>query len=113
MNREEELKIIIAELVKLKNIIETENKLNLIDKNIFLEDVICQIINIIYEYSLENTNLNICNYPCIDLIDEKEKIAFQVTTNVTHKKIQVTLDNFFKKRYDDFIEHIKFVPRRN
>lgn len=109
MNREEELKIIIAELVKLKNIIETENKLNLTDKNIFLEDVICQIINIIYEYSLKNTNLNICNYPCIDLIDEKEKIAFQVTTNVTHKKIQGTLDNFFKKRYDDFIEHIKFV----
>ena len=29
MNREEEIKVIINELVKLKSIIETENKLNL------------------------------------------------------------------------------------
>ena len=40
MNREEEIKVIINELVKLKSIIETENKLNLTDKNIFLEDIV-------------------------------------------------------------------------
>ena len=70
MNREEEIKVIINELVKLKSIIETENKLNLTDKNIFLEDIVSQVINIMYEYYLKNTNFNICNYPCIDLIDE-------------------------------------------
>ena len=40
MNREEKIKVIINELVKLKSIIETENKLNLTDKNIFLEDIV-------------------------------------------------------------------------
>ena len=44
MNREEEIKVIINELVKLKSIIETENKLNLTDKNIFLEDIVSQVI---------------------------------------------------------------------
>ncbi len=48
MNREEEIKVIINELVKLKSIIENENKLNLTDKNIFLEDIVSQVINIMY-----------------------------------------------------------------
>ena len=46
MNREEEIKVIINELVKLKSIIETENKLNLTDKNIFLEDIVLSLIHI-------------------------------------------------------------------
>lgn len=113
MNREEEIKVIINELVKLKSIIENENKLNLTDKNIFLEDIVSQVINIMYEYSLKNTNLNICNYPCIDLIDENKKVAVQVTTNVTHAKIQSTLDKFFEKEYDKNIDQIKFVIFQN
>lgn len=113
MNREEEIKVIINELVKLKSIIETENKLNLTDKNIFLEDIVSQVINIMYEYYLKNTNFNICNYPCIDLIDENKKVAVQVTTNVAHAKIQNTLDKFFAKEYDKNIDQIKFVVFQN
>ncbi len=113
MNREEEIKVIINELVKLKSIIEVENKLNLTDKNIFLEDIVSQVINIMYEYSLKNANLNICNYPCIDLIDENKKVAVQVTTNVAHAKIQNTLDKFFAKEYDKNIDQIKFVIFQN
>lgn len=113
MNREEEIKIIIRELEKLKSLIQIENRLNLTDKNIFLEDVICQIMNILNGYSLKNANLNICNYPCIDLLDDNQKIAVQVTTNVTHAKIQKTLDNFFQKEYDKSIDKIKIVVFQN
>ena len=109
MNREEEIKVIINELVRLKALIEVENKLNLTDKNIFLEDIMSQIINIIYGYFLKNTNLDICNYPYIDLVDTNQKVAFQVTTNVTHGKIQNTLDKFFEKEYDKSIRKIKFI----
>lgn len=113
MNREEEIKFIINELVKLKVIIETENKINLTDKNIFLEDVMCQMINIMYEYSLKNTNLDISNYPCIDLLDKEKQIAIQVTTNVKRDKIQKTLDKFFEKGYDNDINEIKFIVFQN
>lgn len=113
MNREEEIKLIINELTRLKSVIEVENKLNLTDKNIFLEDLMCQIINIIYEYSLINTNLGICNYPCIDLLDKEKKTAFQVTTNVNRDKIQNTLNKFFEKEYDNDIKTIKFIVFRD
>lgn len=113
MNREKEIKVIINELVKLKNIIEAEDKLNLTDKNIFLEDIMCQIINIIYDISLKNINLYISNYPCIDLLDKDKKIAFQVTTNVSHCKIQNTLDNFFNNECEKEIKKIKFIVFQN
>ena len=109
MNREEEIKLIINELIKLKAVIETENKLNLTDKNIFLEDIMCQMINIIYEYALKNTNFSICNYPCIDLLDKERKVAVQVTTNISRDKIQNTLNSFFEKEYDKDITTIKFI----
>jgi len=113
MNREEEIKLTINELTKLKAVIEVENNLNLTDKNIFLEDFMCQIINIVYEYSLRNTNLDICNYPCIDLLDKEKKTAFQVTTNVNRDKIQNTLNKFFEKEYDNDIKTIKFIVFRD
>ena len=113
MNREIEFKTINEELSKLKVVIENENKINLTDKNIFLEDIMCQIINIMFDYNLKNTNFNISNYPAIDLVDEKEQIAFQITTNINHKKIQSTLDKFFENNYDKEINKIKILVFQN
>ena len=77
MNREFYIKNIIFEIVKLSEIIKIENDLNLTDKNIFLEDFMCQILNIIFDYSLTNTNFEISNYSCIDLIDKTKKMCLR------------------------------------
>ncbi len=93
-------KTISDELAKIKNLIDADNNINLNDRNIFLEDIIVNILNIIYDLSLLNTNLNISNYPSIDLKDEKSKVAVQVTTNVNHSKIQNTLNSFLENNYN-------------
>lgn len=102
-------KSIEEELAKSKVMIDAENNLNLHDMNIFLEDIIANIMNILYEVSLANTNLEISNYPSIDLKDENNKIAIQVTTNVKREKIQKTLDTFFEKKYDKQFDKLLFI----
>ena len=100
MKSEEYYKVISHELAKIKVLIDTENSINLLDKNIFLEDIMANILNVIYDISLVNTNFSISNYPSIDLKDEINQVAVQVTTNVNGSKVQDTLDTFFKKKYD-------------
>ena len=109
MKPEEYFKIISNELSKIKVLIDNENSINLFDKNIFLEDVIANILNIIYDLSLENTNFNISNYPSIDLKDEINKTAVQVTTNVSRNKVQNTLNIFFEKKYDKTFNRLFIV----
>ena len=90
MKREAMFNIISDELAKIKVLIDSENSLNLNNKNIFLEDIMANIFNMLYDLSLINTNLSISNYASIDLHDTYKKIAIQVTTNVSRKKIQDT-----------------------
>lgn len=109
MKPEEYYKVISDELAKIKVLIDTENSINLLDKNIFLKDILANILNIIYDLSLVNTNFSISNYPSIDLKDEINKTAVQVTTNVTRIKVQNTLDTFFKKEYDKTFDRLFIV----
>ena len=109
MNREYMFKIINCELSKLKYLIATENSLNLNDKNIFLEDIVANILNILYDLNLMNTNLEISNYPSIDLDDKINKTAIQVTTNIKRDKIQNTLNAFFDKNLDKCFSKLYFV----
>ena len=109
MNREYMFKVINDELSKLKLLIATENSLNLNDKNIFLEDIVANILNILYDLNLINTNLEISNYPSIDLDDKINKTAIQVTTNIKRDKIQNTLNTFFDKNLDKSFCKLYFV----
>lgn len=109
MKREVMFNIISDELAKIKVLIGSENSLNLNNKNIFLEDIMANIFNMLYDLSLINTNLNISNYASIDLHDTYKKTAIQVTTNVSRKKIQDTLDTFFEKNYEKEYEYLYVI----
>ena len=100
MNEQIYFCVIEEELAKLKVLINTDNDLNLKDKNIFLEDAMAYLLNCIYDINLVNTNFEISNYPVIDLKDEVNRVAVQVTTNTTSRKVQKTLDNFFDKEFE-------------
>lgn len=100
MKREYMFNVISDELSKIKVLVDTENSLNLHNKNIFLEDIMANILNILYSLSLCNTNLSISNYAAIDLHDIDNRVAIQVTTNIKKNKVQDTLDTFLKKNYN-------------
>ena len=88
--------------------IRFENSANLNSINTLLENSFKNILNIVYGYNLKNLNTNYL-YPAIDLGDEINKIAVQVTSTNDLSKIKDTLDRFknngFEKKYDK----LKFV----
>lgn len=102
-------KTISDELAKIKVLIDADNSLNLNDRNIFLEDVVGNILGFLLNISLKNVNFSMSNYPSIDLKDDLSRVAVQVTTNVTANKIQKTLDSFFENKYDEHYDSLYIV----
>lgn len=89
----------------LKNYIESNNANNLYDSNIYCEDVLCGVLNIIYKLELQNLNSHQYNYPAVDLGDFNESVCFQITTSNKKRKIKDTVDKFINhKLYEKFEE---------
>lgn len=75
------------------------------------EDVICPVIRVAYDLpGLENLNVTeYVNYPSIDLGDKDSREAFQVTSRVTTKKIESTLDKFFEHGLHSRYSRLRFL----
>lgn len=93
-NRELKLKIISNEFAKWQVQIENLNSLSLYDANIFSEHTLSELLNIVFDFSLINANLISANFPAVDLVDDTNKIAIQVTSSKQKNKIQATLNKF-------------------
>ncbi|WP_159474747.1 SMEK domain-containing protein [Chryseobacterium sp. 18068] len=100
MNREILIKEIIDELSILRYRIESLSESNLNDINIIYEFHIKEILNILYDWKLINSNENNKNSPAIDLEDIENSIAVQVTSTSKKIKIQETLNKFFSNNFD-------------
>lgn len=84
-------------LRKISKEIKKSNKLNLCDINIICEEIFGEILNILYGYELTVKSMEAkSNYVAVDLVDENNKIAFQVTSRVDVAKIKDTLRKFVK-----------------
>ena len=71
------------------------NAVNLYDINIVAEDFFPGLLNLIYGYELEKCKLfgrKIA--PAIDLVDPKNRIAVQVTSDNSSTKIKHTIEEF-------------------
>lgn len=99
--RELKLKTILNEFAKWQVQIENSTSLSLYDINIFSEDLIRDLLNLIFDYKLKNANQITKNQPSIDLFDNYNRIAVQVTSTKSRTKIQSTLDKFFKEELDE------------
>jgi tetratricopeptide (TPR) repeat protein len=77
--------------------VEKLNKINLYDINIHAENAVIPILNQIYDVSLVNANLVEKNFPAVDLVDFKRRIAFQVTASADSEKISYTINKFIEK----------------
>jgi len=81
-----------ATKIKLSNSVN-EGSINVLAENIYLK-----LLNCVYEVDLQNLNYDQSNYPSIDLIDFQKKIAIQITATHSAKKIEDTLQKFYKNK---------------
>lgn len=100
MNREFLIKEIVEQLTILRYKIELLAESNLYDANIIYEYHIKEILNLLYDWKLINSNENNRNSPAIDLEDIKNSISVQVTSTNKKIKIQDTLNKFFSNNLD-------------
>ena len=106
MSKEVEFKKVVIEFSFWEAQIKNLSSLNLLDGNIFSEDTVCTLLNIIFGYQLKNVNEQNNNYPAIDLADNYNRTAVQVTSTKTKKKIQSTLDKFFEHELQQEFDEI-------
>lgn len=103
IRRKEYIEYINYSLAVLKTEIETNNYINHYDNNIVAEDIMCGLLNLIYGYKFTNINHEIRNFPAIDLVNQQNRIAVQVTSTGSRDKIQDTVDMFIRHElYKDY-----------
>lgn len=77
--------------------------------NIHGENYFRDVFNFIYGFDLENDNFNSKNSACIDLINNRRKLAYQITTTRTKEKIANTLTALSKPKYKGYTIKIFYL----
>ena len=98
LNRELYLRSIADSLALLGQQVAIRNAINLYDINIVAETFYADLLNLIEDLELKNVNTIEKNAPGIDLIDEKNKISIQVTSDNTSEKIKHSIEEFISDR---------------
>lgn len=91
LEREKLIQEIRSGLAYLQQYVSYGGKENLTDTNIYAEDFVSGLLNILYGWNLVNANRDVANFPCIDLIDTTLGIGIQVTSERNSKKINKTI----------------------
>ncbi|TYT28261.1 SMEK domain-containing protein [Elizabethkingia anophelis] len=101
-NRNLYFTLIGKRLAYLKTEVTLFNSLNLTDINIYAENFYRDFFNRL-GYEFNNTNFIENNFAHIDLIDTKNKVAIQVTSQNDNKKIKEAIDGFYNNQnYKDY-----------
>lgn len=95
-NRQTYISIITKRITYLQKEVENFNSLNLTDINVFAENFYRGLFNLI-GFKFTNTNFESNNFAHIDLIDNINKQAIQVTSQNDNAKIKEAIDGFFAK----------------
>lgn len=72
-------------LYRLADDIESSNALHLQNDAIHAENFLCELLNFVFSWNLENGNRIKLNQDTFDLIDNQNKIYIQVTSNKSHQ----------------------------
>jgi len=100
---------IIRTLTNIQVEVGLRNSINLYDINIHLEDFFRGLLNITYDYELQNLNHLNKNVSAIDLADEVNKVAIQVTSDNSSTKINETIKTFTQNEYEKKYERLFFL----
>lgn len=85
-------------LTGLNSEINRQNKVGRTDLNYEAEEIYCAVVNLTFGWNLQNTRQIDGNYPTVNLVDNEQKLAIQVTCATIPVQIQHTLDYFCKNR---------------
>lgn len=99
---------IIDNLSNLNNQINLRCSLGFTDLNKVSEDFFAKLLNLIYSYNLKNLNTERSNEPGLDIGDESNSIAFQITSQSDSAKINSTLEKITSEQKNKF-ELIKIL----
>lgn len=88
---------ITRKLAYLQSQISLSNSLNLTDINIHAENFYRDFFNCCFGYSFNNTNFDHQNAAHIDLIDDSNKYAIQVTSQNDNIKITTAIEGFYSE----------------
>lgn len=96
-NRELYLSDIIDRISLFKSQVELRDHLNLFDINHHAEVFYAGLLNLTYDYQLKVGEFQKKNMQVIDLYDDYNRIAVQVTSDTSANKVSETLNKFAKK----------------
>lgn len=105
ISTENELRDVVSRIITQVDLASKQGRL---DVNLTLEDALIPILKEVFQLPrLVNLNTKQKNYPGIDLGDEHDRIAIQVTstTNIekVKKSLKVFLDHGFESNFDELI----------
>ena len=95
-----------AKLSLLVTRVKLRGDLNLLDLHVIAENFFRDLLNLIYDYELKNTNYLDSNAKGVDLFDENSKVIFQVTSTATTDKINKSITKLGEK-YQGY--HLRFI----
>ncbi len=110
LTREAYLKEISNNLALLQQSIEFRTASNLHDLGILAEDFVKGLLNIVFDFQLENLNSVNSNQAGIDLGDTLNGVAVQVTSTTSRQKVKKTIDTFIvHKLYEQYSQLYVFL----
>ncbi len=90
--------------------VEEYNAIGTYDVNIHAESTLIPILNAVFDLDLLNVNNDKRNFPAVDLIDDKNKVSFQITSTNTQDKVAGTIKKFVQhklyEKYDTLFVYI-------
>lgn len=93
---------IIQYFSELSSKIKLSNHLNLMDINILCENQVMRALNMLFDWKLYNANSKSQNTEALDLIDDENRLAIQVTSNTRSSKIKETIAKAKKTPFADY-----------
>ena len=97
LNVENELRAVVSRLVSQVELATAQGRT---DINVALEDALIPVLQTVYNLpNLENLNRKHRNFPGIDLGDQHDRVAYQVSSTTTLKKVKKTVGQFRDKDY--------------
>ena len=112
MNQQKSLLRISELLSRFKIQVGILNANAQLDINIVAEDILIPILNIAYNCNLRNAKYSEhdAKFPALDLLDNENRIAIQITSTSTIEKIKNTIKgiikNDFQSQFDNFYIYI-------
>ena len=100
MNRKKILEEIKGYFVNLVTEIRTNTALDHYDINRMAEDFFVPILGKVYSCpDLKNLNLEMRNYPAVDLGSDQKRISFQITSTANSARVSKALEFFINHTY--------------